>query len=79
MENSILNSFQQQGLADLLIDSATTESQFKLFSLLKPKIYKDGDKWCVLYGDNLQEGVVGFGKTPQKAVSEWTNNWYCES
>ena len=28
----------------------------------------DGDQWCVLYGDNLQEGIAGFGPTPDEAV-----------
>lgn len=30
--------------------------------------YKDGDKWCVLYGKDLQEGITGFGDTPVKAM-----------
>lgn len=25
--------------------------------------YKDGNQWCVLLGDNIQEGFVGFGPT----------------
>jgi hypothetical protein len=33
---------------------------------LKPKL--DGNQWCVLWGDNLQSGVAGFGKTPSAAV-----------
>jgi hypothetical protein len=33
---------------------------------LVPK--KDGDKWCVLYGENLQEGIAGFGATPDEAI-----------
>ena len=29
----------------------------------------DGDQWCALLGDNLQEGVAGFGETPDKAMA----------
>ena len=29
---------------------------------------QDGDMWCLLYGDNLQEGVAGFGKTITQAA-----------
>lgn len=29
---------------------------------------KDGDMWCALMGDNLQEGIAGFGPTPAKAL-----------
>lgn len=33
---------------------------------LKP--YKDGNQWCVLLGDNIQEGVCGFGNTIEDAL-----------
>lgn len=41
---------------------------FKVFESFKPKVYKDGDKWCCLYGDNLQDGIAGFGQTPANAA-----------
>ncbi|MFH5773543.1 hypothetical protein ACHFJ0_04770 [Paracoccus sp. NGMCC 1.201697] len=37
-------------------------------SVLKPKLTKDGDMWCALHGENLQEGVAGFGPTPASAL-----------
>lgn len=39
-----------------------------LVESLRPTITKDGDQWCVLYGDNLQEGIAGFGGTPYQAI-----------
>ena len=33
---------------------------------LKP--YKDGDQWCILLGDNIQEGICGFGDTVDEAL-----------
>ncbi len=44
------------------------QQEMNLISILKPKIYKDGNEWCVLYGENIQEGVAGFGDTPRKAI-----------
>lgn len=38
------------------------------FSVLKPKLFKDGDQWCALHGDDLQVGISGFGPTPAKAL-----------
>jgi hypothetical protein len=38
------------------------------FSVLKPRLFKDGNMWCALHGENLQEGVSGFGPTPAKAL-----------
>lgn len=31
-------------------------------------LYKDGDKWCCLVGENIQEGCSGFGDTPGAAM-----------
>lgn len=30
--------------------------------------FKDGNQWCVLFGDNIQEGFVGFGSTIYDAL-----------
>ena len=43
--------------------------------MMRPRVYPDGDKWCALYGDNLQEGVAGFGKTPEGAALDFDRNW----
>lgn len=44
------------------------QQEYNLVSLLKPKIFIDGTQWCVLYGENLIEGIAGFGETAHKAV-----------
>lgn len=36
--------------------------------LFRPRIFPDGGQWCVLLGDNLAEGVAGFGETPYLAM-----------
>jgi len=41
----------------------------------KPKIYLDGDKWCALYRDNIQDSVCGFGKSTEKAKEDFNQNW----
>ena len=42
---------------------------------MKPTLSADGDMWCALYGENLQEGVAGFGKTPQEAMAAFDKEW----
>lgn len=37
---------------------------------------KDGDIWYALYGENLQEGVVGFGDTPFSAIDALRIEFY---
>ncbi len=51
---------------------------FNLFALLKPKIFRDGNKWCALYGEDTQSGVAGFGKTPFEAARDWNKQWHEE-
>ena len=43
--------------------------------LYRAKVFPDGNDWCALYGDNIQEGVCGFGKTPAEAVHDFDKNW----
>ena len=42
-------------------------------SALHPTITKDGTKWCVLYGNDLQEGIAGFGDTVMQAVDDFNS------
>ncbi len=48
------------------------------FTTYKPKIFIDGDKWCALYGEDLQNGVSGFGDSPNEAVCDFNKNWYAK-
>lgn len=57
---------------------ACTGVDYKQFSMLNPKLYKDGNEWCCLLGENIQEGIVGFGKTPHKAILDWNASWHKE-
>lgn len=41
----------------------------------KPALYIDGNKWCALFGENLQEGVAGFGDTPAEAMLAFDAAW----
>lgn len=42
---------------------------------MRPAIFPDGNMWCALYGDDLQNGVAGFGKTPYEACADFDKNW----
>lgn len=39
--------------------------------LFRPALSIDGDQWCALYGDNLQDGLAGFGDTPAQAMVDF--------
>ena len=40
------------------------------------KLFVDGNQWCALYGENIQEGVCGFGDSPAEAVTAFNAEWY---
>ena len=43
--------------------------------LLRPRIYIDGNQWCALYGENLQDGIAGFGDTVELAMLDFDKNY----
>lgn len=43
--------------------------------LYRPALSIDGNQWCALYGDNLQDGVAGFGASPAAAMYAFDINW----
>ncbi len=45
-------------------------------AIWKPKLTLDGDKYCALYGDDLQAGVAGFGDTADAAMKDFDHNWF---
>lgn len=52
------------------------ESSLELVSFAKTLgivPYLDGNKWCALYGENLQEGLAGFGDSPIMAIQDLYN------
>lgn len=45
------------------------------FMMLKPAMFIDENQWCALYGKNLQEGVAGFGDSPELASWDFDKAW----
>jgi len=41
----------------------------------RPRLYMDGNSWCALYGENLQDGCCGFGDTPKQAMEDFDKKW----
>ena len=51
--------------------------QHRPFILLRPRVFLDGTQWCAMYGENLQDGVAGFGDSPEYAAWNFDKVW-CE-
>jgi hypothetical protein len=78
----VLNAERQDCLMNSIIHSADlayrvmAEEAGAPHVLMRPKLSIDGNQWCALYGDNLQDGVTGFGDSPQKAMKDFDKNWW---
>lgn len=44
-------------------------------AVFKPRLSVDGNQWCALYGENLQDGVAGFGDSPAEAMWDFDRAW----
>ena len=53
-------------------EQKSTAEEVLIKAGLKP--YKDGDQWCILLGDNIQEGICGFGDTIDDALYAFLND-----
>jgi len=62
--------------ADVRSQTAQEAGEINLFSMLKPSLQRHGNQWCVLYGEDLQSGVAGFGDSPHQAVMDFNLQWY---
>lgn len=82
--DAVSNAVKSIGISDYVWRIANqfeqTAQEMRAPSVMyHPKLYKDGDKWCALYGDNIQEGVCGFGDTPSLAMNDFDRNFLHEA
>jgi hypothetical protein len=43
--------------------------------LFRPRLFIDGNYWCALFGENLQDGVGAFGESPDAAMRAFDDMW----
>lgn len=76
MEPFLLDSHQRYHLVMALQDICS--QHLRPSTIYKPRVFPDGDMWCALHGENIQEGVAGFGKSPALAMDDFDTNWHKE-
>lgn len=72
----IENSFNMAGHIVMEQAGAVGYEMCRPSTLFRPRVFIDGDMWCALYGDNLQDGVGGFGKSVAEAMADFDKNWH---
>ncbi len=48
----------------------------EVFQMLQPRLEKDGNQWCCIWGHMPELYIAGFGDTPAKAVSDFFNSYH---
>jgi len=83
----MLEEWQSNSIMSAAVQAANTQERassyaqevelerLRPFYLLKPAVYKDGNQWCALYGENIAIGVCAFGDTPAKAATNFDIVW----
>lgn len=64
--------------AVVMAQEAVTQAAYEQMRpavVFKPRVFRDGNQWCALLGDNLQEGVCGFGDSPADATYAFDKEW----
>ena len=68
---------EMQGLYEVLTGQYgqvfETIEMWACINAVGAKLSKDGNQWCFLWGENLQEGVAGFGDTIYEAAKSFFN------
>lgn len=72
------NDWRTCQLTDELNAAATEMRAMQVIATIKPVLSKDGDQFCYLLGDNLQEGIAGFGSTVAKAMYDFQRAFWNE-
>ena len=65
-------TLQHQEKMNILIEQV----EYNKFMMLKPKVSIDGNQYCVLYGEDLQVGIAGFGATLYLAILDFNQQFY---
>lgn len=58
------------------LDYAITKSQLVFIEAFNLKPYIDGNQWCILLGENIQDGIFGCGDSPFLAINDFNNQMY---
>lgn len=71
-QDKIYSDLQHEAQMMLLSE----QQNMNLFTMLNPSLTKDGNQWCVLYGENLQVGIAGFGDSPILAILDFNKQFH---
>jgi hypothetical protein len=79
MEQTLLNSHESHAVCNVALAVLEEQRLYQAVNLLQAKVTLDGKQWCCLMGENLQEGISGFGDTPYLAMQDFYNQLHVKA
>lgn len=70
--------YEYQLAAQHEINAASNKEDLAIIAALNLKPFTDGSKFCFLWGENIQDGVAGFGDTVHQAVKDFNVNFFSQ-
>lgn len=61
---------------NIKLETLMTENDMVFVKAYNLTPFKDGNQWCILLGENIQVGIVGFGDTPIRAIRDFNSKFY---
>lgn len=71
-----MNGHQQDILFQSELNLIVEKQEYNLFATLKPKVYRDGNQYCVLLGEDIMNGIAGFGDTIYLAILDFNKQFH---
>jgi hypothetical protein len=75
IERAVGNAFGNAHIAVAQCFGVIENELTRASRAMRPRVFIDGNLWCALYGDNLQDGVAGFGDSPELACIAFDAVW----
>jgi len=75
LQHCVMNAIAHEAcMAKVAIQEAAASHQ-RPSAVFRPRLSIDGNQWCALYGENMQDGLAGFGDSPADAMWDFDRNW----
>ena len=64
------------GLQKMVLDFVKKDEGYNKTRKQKLKVHcDDKNTWGVIYGENLMEGIAGYGETPELSFADFVRSW----
>lgn len=71
-------AYQQERVLTQALAQDAERERLRPCVIYRPALSIDGDQWCALYGNNLQDGIAGFGSSPASAMLDFDKSWQAD-